>query len=87
MSTDNLLDQRSNTHGDFSNVATVSQAIKTAISMNSAAKYDELSLVQRESLEAIAGKMARIVCGNPNEPDHWVDIQGYARLAETRISK
>jgi hypothetical protein len=27
-------------------------------------------------------KMSRILCGNPNEPDHWRDIAGYATLIE-----
>jgi len=26
------------------------------------------------------------VCGNPNYPDHWKDIEGYARLVRDRIA-
>jgi hypothetical protein len=25
-------------------------------------------------------KLARVIAGNPNEPDHWRDIAGYAEL-------
>jgi hypothetical protein len=28
-----------------------------------------------------------IVSGNPNEPDHWLDIEGYARLGRESINK
>ena len=38
-----------------------------------------------ESLDMIASKLAQILAGNPNEADHWLDIEGYARLARERI--
>jgi hypothetical protein len=41
---------------------------------------DKMTLVQRESLDMIATKIARIVCGDPDELDSWVDIGGYAEL-------
>jgi hypothetical protein len=44
-----------------------------------------LTDVQREALEMILHKIGRIVTGNPNEPDHWLDIEGYARLARERL--
>ena len=34
----------------------------------------------RESLEMIEHKIARIISGNAYEPDHWLDIMGYAAL-------
>jgi hypothetical protein len=33
-----------------------------------------------EALEMICTKIARILSGNPNDPDHWKDIAGYAEL-------
>jgi hypothetical protein len=36
--------------------------------------------MQRESLDMIAHKIARILNGNPNVHDHWHDIAGYATL-------
>jgi hypothetical protein len=39
-----------------------------------------LNDMQRESLDLIATKMARILSGDANEPDHWEDIAGYAML-------
>lgn len=29
----------------------------------------------------ILHKCGRILSGDPNEPDHWRDIEGYARIA------
>jgi hypothetical protein len=73
----NLLNEREKTHGDYSLVAAVSQALKSALRLG---PYDELPSVHRESLEMICVKMARIVCGNHYEYDHPTDIAGYANL-------
>jgi hypothetical protein len=86
MDTEDLLKVRERTHGHFSDVARVAQAIKTAC-------YDPvgsgagngLSEVQLEALECIATKMARIVCGDSNYSDHWADIAGYARLVADHL--
>jgi len=36
--------------------------------------------VQREALDQIAAKIARILCGDANYADHWHDIASYAQL-------
>lgn len=36
--------------------------------------------VQYYALTMIAGKIVRILNGNPHETDHWSDIIGYATL-------
>ena len=41
----------------------------------------------KEALDNIAQKIARIFAGNHNFPDHWIDIQGYAKLAQQEIEK
>lgn len=71
-----ILKERQKTHGEYENVARVSQHLKTYLH-NEAKK---LSQVQRESLDMICVKLARIVCGDANELDHWIDISGYADL-------
>lgn len=73
-----LLEERGKTHGDFSNVALVAQSIKWALYFPKGCK--PLQYNQREAIDMIASKLARIVCGNPKEPDHWRDIIGYATL-------
>jgi hypothetical protein len=40
---------------------------------------------QKESLEMIASKIARIVCGDSNHHDSWHDIGGYAKLVADRL--
>jgi hypothetical protein len=79
-----IIENRASTHGDFKNVSFVAQSIKEIIAESAAGR---LSPQQHEALDLIATKIARIVSGNPDEPDHWLDIEGYARLARESINK
>lgn len=74
------LDRRGSKYGDYGYMATCAQRIKEAMGPRA-----NMSAVQRESLDMIATKIARIVCGDPNHYDSWHDIQGYAKLAEDRL--
>ena len=90
MSTDALLAERGETHGDFEVNAVVAQSILRAIQLTPGAVWGELDDVYREALTHIAGKIGRILSAPhlPNmEPDHWADIAGYARLAERHAIK
>jgi len=78
------LAERQNTHGDFRNNATISRRLKEA--MYNTDGWAKLSDVQREALDVVQAKVARILSGDPNEPDHWHDIAGYATLAERDLS-
>ena len=42
---------------------------------------------QKEALEMIATKMGRIVNGDPDYLDSWLDIQGYCQLIIDRVRK
>ena len=66
------------THGDYKNTAAISQSLKTV--MISGKNWDMLKDTQREALELIAMKIARILSGDQNFRDHWDDIEGYAEL-------
>jgi hypothetical protein len=35
----------------------------------------------------MASKMARIVTGDPDNIDHWLDIEGYARLVRNILER
>ena len=83
MSIQETLNQRATTHGHFPNVAYTSQKIKEAMSEFDG--WDRLSVTQREALTVIAQKIARVLNGNPDDPDHWHDIAGYATLVEQDI--
>ncbi len=73
---DNILAARQKTHGLWRQTAGCCHAIKEAMNIWRVAN---LSATQKETLDQLAIKMARICCGNPNEIDHWNDLAGYAR--------
>jgi len=77
MSTENLLQVRGNTHGDFDKNAEVTQHLKQYLRMM---QVLPLNVMQQEALDNICQKIGRIVVGNPNHDDHWDDIAGYAKL-------
>lgn len=70
-----ILNERSKTHGDYKLVAKTSQHLKFIMRSGGSQSYRAA-----ESLDMIASKLARIIHGNGAEPDHWADIEGYARL-------
>jgi len=80
-----ILDQREEQYGDYRDVAKISQLIKMALRN----VYDtgSLSYAQLESLDMMASKMARIVSGDPDNIDHWLDIEGYARLVRNILER
>jgi hypothetical protein len=73
-----IISERAKTHGDWNEVARISQTLKAIY--RSSPNWESLSDSQREAMEMKAVKDARILCGNPNEPDHWKDSAGYAHL-------
>ena len=79
------IDERHETHGDYANSAQVSQQLKNTI--HNAHNWHRLSNDKREALDLIMTKISRIMSGEPNEPDHWLDIEGYARLARERVTE
>lgn len=80
--TDQILNAREVTHGDWNTTASVSQLIKDAIA---SAGSERLSPQQAEALDLIATKIARIVSGNPDAAEHWDDIAGYAKLVSSHL--
>ena len=85
MGIEETLIERQQTHGDFSTHALIAQSIKCQ--MFNAHGYDRLVATQREALDMIAHKIARILNGNPNVHDHWHDIAGYATLVAEELEK
>lgn len=77
---------RAPTHGDYADTALISQQLKTvvtsAIGNRIRKKLPPLAATQRESIDLICTKLARILAGDNNFADHWDDIEGYARIAE-----
>lgn len=74
-----VLEERGNRYGSFDGHATITQEIKLAM-YNSLNWESRLSHSQREALDMIAHKIGRILNGDPNYLDSWVDIVGYTQL-------
>lgn len=77
------LAERHAQHGAFVDQAEISQALSEV--MHRATNYRKLTPYQRESLEMIQLKIARILEGDRNHVDHWHDIAGYATLVERHL--
>lgn len=79
------LKERERLYGNIEDLMTLSQEIQGA--MRTSKNWWDLMPAQREALQMIASKLARILNGDPNYKDNWHDIQGYARLAEERCKE
>lgn len=77
-----ILKVRKSVHGDFTENAGVHQELLNALMCSSG--YLNLDPVKVTAIQCICGKLARIVCGDPEHTDHWIDIAGYAQLAADR---
>jgi hypothetical protein len=73
-----LLSEREKQHGDYKDVSRISQSLKEVF--RSGPNWEKLPDMQKESLELIASKIARILSGDSGVRDHWDDIGGYAGL-------
>ena len=78
MTIEGLLAERGKTHGPYADHAYYTQRTKAV--WRDCPGWHRLSADQRESLDMIAHKVGRILAGDPNFPDHWDDIAGYAKL-------
>ena len=70
------LKERDTRYGAYVEQTRVAQNIKHA--MSESINWRRLAPYQREALEMIAVKAARILSGDPNYFDFWHDIEGYA---------
>jgi hypothetical protein len=84
-STDVILEERGNRYGKFSGQAEISQRLKGVVREFEAKRGCDLAPDQREALEMVMHKIARIINGDPNYHDSWADIAGYAKLVADRL--
>lgn len=75
----NTLRERGARYGEFENHAAIAQAMKSACKAQGTS-WSRMEAPQREALEMILHKVARIVNGDPDYADSWQDIAGYATL-------
>ena len=79
-----LLAERGSRYGDFKGHAEITQNLKAC--MQESPRWKQLSPAMKESLEMIAHKIGRILNGDPNYKDSWVDLEGYAHLISQELS-
>lgn len=82
--TEAILKERGARYGSFFDHAEKSQSLKRQLQIHSK-KWADLSPDQKEALEMICHKIARIINGDPNWSDSWRDIAGYAELVAKRL--
>jgi len=80
-----ILTERGDRYGKFSGHAKITQDIKRAMSEHARLHNKTFTDSQWESLEMIAHKIGRIVNGDPDHVDSWVDIAGYAQLVADEL--
>lgn len=47
--------------------------------------WSKMKADQKEALDMISHKLGRILNGDPNYSDSWIDIAGYAKLVADRL--
>ena len=82
-SVDEVLHERGQRYGRFDDFARISQELLDA--MRSTPGWQRLAPDQREALEMAQHKVARVLNGDPDYADNWVDLAGYATLVARRL--
>ena len=90
MTTQDTLKERQERYGEFTDNARIAQTLKDIMRLSTADNdgdggWHTLSPDQKEALDMIQTKISRLLTGNPNYPDNWHDIQGFAKLVENRL--
>lgn len=87
VSIEEVLEERGKRYGEFKDHARIAQDLKVV--MQGANSWKTCSDSQKQALEVIADKIARMLNGDPYYEDNWVDITGYSQLVlnELRESK
>ena len=79
------LAERGARYGDFLGHSQVTQDLKGIIQMHLDRRDKSLAEDQQEALDMICHKIGRIINGDPDYADSWVDIAGYAQLVANRL--
>jgi hypothetical protein len=82
---DGILNDRAKDYGKFKDGAALMQGIKRLLAEHARVHDKLFADDQWEAIEMIVHKMGRILNGNPDKVDNWVDIAGYATLVADRL--
>ena len=78
MNLNEIRNERAKTHGKFEDGAEVFATLTAPITQ--ALNDGQISNVQHYGLVMAMAKVTRILVGNPNEKDHWIDGANYFLL-------
>lgn len=78
-----LLQERGSKHGDFTHGAQFTQDVMDIFARQ--ANWRLLEAFQKEGIHMIVHKMQRVMVGQFDYDDHWLDIEGYARCVRERL--
>jgi hypothetical protein len=82
---EDLLNDRAKDYGKFKDGAALMQSIKRLLAEHARVHDKLFADDQWEAIEMIVHKLGRILNGNPDKVDNWVDIAGYATLVADRL--
>ena len=79
------LDARGKRYGPFKGHAEITQRLKHLIACALSDNGKRLAHDQQEALDMICHKIGRIINGDADYDDSWIDIAGYAQLVADRL--
>jgi hypothetical protein len=82
---DAILEERGKRYGNFITHAAITQQLKEVTQKHLYHRGKVLAADQQEALDMIFHKIGRIINGDPDYADSWVDIAGYAKLVADRL--
>jgi hypothetical protein len=82
---DAILNERGSRYGNFLDHATITYQLKELAHGFARARGKNFAYDQAEALDMIFHKLGRILNGDPNYADSWIDIAGYAQLVADRL--
>ena len=82
---DAILDVRASNYGAFIDNARITQRLKAVAHQFAGQNNKTFDADQAEALDMIFTKIGRILNGDPNHLDSWLDIAGYAKLVADRL--
>lgn len=80
-----VLEARGSRYGNFLDHARITQRLKTVAHQFALDNGKRFDVDQAEALDMIFHKIGRILNGDPNYADSWIDIAGYAKLVADRL--
>jgi hypothetical protein len=82
-----ILEERGKRYGEFITHAKITQRLKAVAHAFAAEQGKTFDADQAEAIDMIFHKLGRILNGDPNYADSWVDIAGYAKLVADRLEQ